>query len=63
MLAAFLLEGRDREHRADFCALASIVHQSRETADSFAACFKGVDLAVLDKQFKAFCKEIKLDER
>jgi hypothetical protein len=63
MLTAFLLEGRDREYRADFCALASIVHQTRATADSFAACFKGVDLAALDKQFKAFCREIKLDEK
>jgi hypothetical protein len=63
MLAAFLLEGRDREYREDFCALASIVHQSHETADSFAACFKGVDLAALDRQFKTCCREIKLDEK
>jgi len=63
VLASNLLEGKERAYRSAFCDLAEQVHQARERADSFATCFKGVDLNVLDTEFRAYCKEIKVDTK
>jgi hypothetical protein len=62
-LAYFLLEGKDRAYRAEFCKLAETVHQVKEGADSFAACFKGVDLKALQSEFQTFCTDLKFDEK
>jgi hypothetical protein len=60
-LASFLLEGKDRAYRAEFCKLVEIVHQVRESPDSFATCFKGVDLKALESEFHTYCAELKFD--
>src|SRR5262249_17301282 len=48
VLAAFLLEGKERAYRTRFCRLLDLQHQYRAKDDSFAACFPGVDVAALD---------------
>jgi hypothetical protein len=60
-LAWFLLEGKDRAYRTSFVKLLETVHQAREDDGTVAACFEGVDVAALDAEFRAFCREIKLD--
>jgi hypothetical protein len=61
-LAAYLLEGKDRAYRPAMCNLATLVHQAREKSDSFESCFKGTDIDALDAEFKAFCRDIKVDD-
>ena len=61
VLAAFLLEGKDRAYRQSFVKLLEAVHQSRADESTFAACFEGVDVAALDAEFREFCRGIELD--
>jgi hypothetical protein len=61
--AAFLLDGKDRKYRDDYCRLAELVHQVKANADSFATCFKGVDLKALQAEFQTFCSELKFDAK
>jgi hypothetical protein len=61
--AAFLLEGQDRKYRDEYCRLAEVVHQVKADANSFATCFKGVDLKALRAEFQTFCSELKFDAK
>ena len=62
-LACYLLEGKDRAYRAQFLKLLETVHQCRADDTTFASCFEGVDVKALDAEFRAFCKDIKLDPK
>jgi len=57
VLAAFLLEAKERAYRTRFCKLIDLEHQYHADSDAFAACFPGVDVAALDADFRAWCKE------
>jgi hypothetical protein len=57
VLAAFLLEAKERSYRTRFLKLLDLQHQYRAGQDAFAACFPGVDVAALDADFRAWCKE------
>lgn len=61
--AAFLLEGQDRKYRDEYCRLAEVVHQVKANGDSFATCFKGVDLKALQNEFQTWCSELKFDAK
>jgi hypothetical protein len=61
VLADYLLEGKDRAYRSDFCRLIEVVHEVRADDRSFATCFPGVDVGALDGEFRAYCKAMKLD--
>lgn len=62
-LALFLLEGKDRAYRQAYVKLLETVHQARENSGTFAACFEGIDLVVLDAEFRAFVKTIALETK
>ena len=57
VLAAFLFEAKERTYRTRFLKLLDLQHQYRAGQNAFAACFPGVDVAALDADFRAWCKE------
>jgi hypothetical protein len=63
VLASYLLEGKDRAYRAEFCRLIDAAHEGRADDRSFAAFFPDVDVAALDAEFRAYCKALKLDDK
>jgi hypothetical protein len=60
-LAGFLLEGKDREYRQEFVALAQAVHSGRADAAALAACFPGDTLATIDSEFREFCAGLQIE--
>lgn len=60
-LAFFLLEGEGGKYRASFVKLLQRVHQVRDEAGSFEACFPGVDHDALQREWLAFVGELRLD--
>jgi len=61
-LCWYLLEGKQRKYRAGFLRFLQLVHQNRDEGDSFERCVK-VDVGILDNEFRAFCRDIQVDER
>jgi hypothetical protein len=62
-LALFLLEGSDRAYRSRYSQLVETVHQVKSGPQSFAECFKGVDLKTLESEFAAFCSALTFDSK
>ncbi len=62
-LASFLLEGNDRAYRSRYTQLVEIVHQVKSGPQSFAECFKGVDLKTLESEFATWCSGLTFDSK
>ena len=60
---AYLLEGKEHAYRQGACKLIELVHESKVSAASFAACFPGVDVSALDAEFRAWCKGLKITDK
>ncbi len=60
-LAYFLLEGQGGKYRERFIKLLSVVHKTKDEANSFATAFPGVDLDALHAEWMTFVRKIKLD--
>lgn len=62
-LGWYLLEGNGRSRRAGFVKYLETIHQDRDESDSLAACIKGLNLATIDAEFRAFCRSLRVDEK
>lgn len=60
-LAYFLLEGEGGKYRKQFVKLLQAVHRVKDAADTFEACFPGVDRAKMQQEWLRFVKGIKID--
>ncbi len=60
-LAYFLLEGENGKYRDGFIKLCETVHKIHDAPDSFGTCFKGVDLAAMQREFRTFVNKIQID--
>ncbi|MEE8104835.1 MAG: hypothetical protein V3T86_04795 [Planctomycetota bacterium] len=61
-LAWFLLEGEGGKYRESFLRLLDTVHKVRDEPRSFEACFPGVEMEALQKEWEAFLDGIEIDK-